>query len=419
MKLQTQTNFYNVIYTGVILVIVGFFLQLTLVKIYYRQIDDSIITERQIIENEIEDVDTIPDYSAIFNHQIEVSLLSEPVKYKNTFVNLVKFNDRTQTDEPYRQHSFAQNRENGLGYTITILKPMSELRKFKQVVMVSISLTFLLLLIVFLGSGYFVNRRLWRPFYETLDRLNQFNLDAPETLKFTETNINEFRQLNENISSLSKKLKRDYVRMKEFTENLSHEINTMLAIIVSKVELLLQKEDMTEEQVEHFKTIYQVTFNLSHLNNGLLLLAKIDNRYYSETEDVELSGLIMGHLKTFDDFIKQKELKVETRMAKVTLTMNKSLANILTSNIVVNAIKHNCDKGFITIILNETTLTVENPGDNSQAAQSELIENIQNHYKPVKSLGLGMEIIKRICRIYNYSMSHSNDDGIYRVEIQF
>jgi signal transduction histidine kinase len=419
MKLQSQTNIYNILYSGLILVFTGFFLQITLVKIYYKQIDDSIRTEREIIEAEIERLDTVPDYSGIFGHQIEVSLLQEPVASKNIFKNLLLYDSKSNSGILYRNHFFAKNRSNRMGYTISILKPLNELHKFKKVVMLSISIAFIILLIASLGTGYFVNRRLWRPFYKTLDNLNQFNLDAPAALNFSETEINEFKQLNQIISSFSLKLKRDYIRMKSFTENLSHEINTILAIIISKIELLLQKEDLTTEQIGHFKTIYQVTNNLTHLNNGLILLAKIDNQYYAAREQIDLSRLIEPYLLTYDDFIRQKNIHITLQLSPCQVSMNNTLADIFISNIIINAIKHNIENGYINISFTNKAMSVEN---SFQIAKEHIqVESFQtyNDTKPFKSLGLGLEIIRRICRIYNLAMALSNENGLYRIEIGF
>ncbi len=418
MKLQSRTNIYNILYTVIILTFTGVFLQFTLFRVYYKQIDDGIKTEREIIEDEIENLDTVPDYSIIFGHQIEVSLLQTPVTKNDVYKNLMLYNQRTKTSDLYRHHIFSKNRKNGLGYTISILKPMNELHKFKKIVMISISLASIFLMLAFLSTGYFVNKRLWYPFYKTLNDLNRFNLDAPATLSFSETKINEFKQLNQIISDFSLKLKRDFVRMKEFTENLSHEINTMLSIIISKVELLLQKEGLTADQVEHFRTIYQVTNSLTHLNNGLLLLAKIDNQYYTSVEKVELAIIVNEHLLIFEDFINQKNLKINTHLTLFNINMNKSLAGILISNIIINSIKHNIKNGYIEITLTNRSICIENSGLKEEEKKQENIEQY-NDDKPFKSLGLGMEIIKRICRVYNFSLIYSNKNAIHTIEIGF
>jgi signal transduction histidine kinase len=419
MRLQASTNFYNILYSGIILIFTGIFLEIMLVKIYYKQIDDSIKTERVIIEEEIERLDTVPDYSSIFGHQIEVSLMHGPVLKNNSFKNIIRSNPAKHINTLYRHHYFSKNRKNGMGYTISILKPLTELHKFKKVVMLSILFAFLILLAAFLGSGYFVSKRLWQPFYKTLDDISKFNLNAPIVLSFSETGINEFKQLNEIISSFSLKLRGDFIRMKSFTENLSHEINTMLAIIISKVELILQKEDMSSEQIEHFRTIYEITNNLIHLNNGLLLLAKIDNQYFINSEKINISSLIKQYIQTYDDLIKEKNLSVEINTIDIQIEMNKTLAGILISNIIINAIKHNIENGFLKVSLMEKSICVENSCKQQLDFPPDLA--IQEYYKgkPFKSLGMGLEIIRRICRIYSFSLSVANENGKNQTDIGF
>jgi signal transduction histidine kinase len=419
MKLQTQTNLYNILYSGIILLLTGIFLQFTIFRIYYKQIDDGIKTEREIIEEEVEHLDTVPDYTSIFGHQIEVSLLREPVKKQEFYRDLKLYNQTTHSIDLFRHHYFAKNRLNGMGYTISILKPMTEIHKFKGVVMLSILLTFIFLLITTFATAYFINRRLWKPFYHTLSELKQFNIDAPAVLSMKETDIKEFRQLNQIIGSLTHKLRRDFIRMKEFTENLSHEINTMLAVILTKVELILQKEDLSLEQVEHFKTIYHVTSKLTHLNNGLILLAKIDNKYYSEVEEIKVSPIIEDQIYALDDFIRQKQIRIETNLEPAILILNKTLAEILFSNIIVNAVKHNIYNGFIKIKLDYDSIIVENSSDTKHiGGGNEYLANDDSN-SPLKSLGLGLEIVKRICRIYNFVLTISDIQGIHRIEIGF
>jgi len=298
------------------------------------------------------------------------------------------------------------------------MKPLRELHNFKNVVMISISLAFLLLLFSFLGIGYFVNKLLWKPFYDTLEELSHFNLDAPSNLNFAHSEIDEFHELNQQISSLTKKLKGDYFRMKEFSENLSHEINTMLAIIISKVEFILQKEDLNSDQIDHFQTIYHFTNNLSYLNRGLLLLAKIDNQYYSTTEPVPLYPIIADHLKTFDDFIKEKKIEITDECDQSSVVMNPILAKILISNLLNNAIKHNIQNGFINILQSKESLSVINSGIKPNKSDTDLDQLITSNV-PIKSLGLGMEIVKRICRMYQFSFSSSTENEKFIIEIGF
>ena len=52
------------------------------------------------------------------------------------------------------------------------------------------------------------------------------------------------------------KIVSDYSSLKKFTENASHELQTPLAIIQTKLELLIQSENLSEKQIEDIKAVY-------------------------------------------------------------------------------------------------------------------------------------------------------------------
>jgi len=132
--------------------------------------------------------------------------------------------------------------------------------------------------------NYIISRRLWLPFYETIKKINSYDIKNKTLITFPETNIAEFGKLNAVLSSMSQKIREDFFNLKEFTENASHEIQTPLAIIKSKIELLVQSENLSENQVELIQTIDQSVTRLSKLNSGLLLITKIENNQYAEIQ---------------------------------------------------------------------------------------------------------------------------------------
>ena len=98
--------------------------------------------------------------------------------------------------------------------------------------------------------NYFISKRVWIPFYRTLKRLGQYDINQEDLLQFPLTKISEFRLLNLALEKMSRKIRRDYLNLKEFNENASHELQTPLAIIKSKLELLTQNEQLTKEQIQ-------------------------------------------------------------------------------------------------------------------------------------------------------------------------
>ena len=88
----------------------------------------------------------------------------------------------------------------------------------------------------------FVTRRLWQPFDDTLTKADNFNLSQDDVPHFADTDVVEFDRLNRRMGELMAKNKKIYRAQKEFTENASHELQTPIAVIRSKLDLLMQEE---------------------------------------------------------------------------------------------------------------------------------------------------------------------------------
>lgn len=98
-------------------------------------------------------------------------------------------------------------------------------------------MTFILMLGVLLIVK-FSSKRLWKPFYDTLDQIQNFELDKSKTPHFIATNIDEFSQLNTNLSKLIDKNISVYKSQREFVENAAHELQTPLALFQTKIDTL-------------------------------------------------------------------------------------------------------------------------------------------------------------------------------------
>src|SRR5439155_3283474 len=91
------------------------------------------------------------------------------------------------------------------------------------------------------------------------------------------------------IHELTERNRLVYLSQKEFTENASHEMQTPLAVLQTKLELLMQTEPITEEQAAIISSLNDTSSRLSRLNRSLLLLTKIENNQYQETEPVQVA----------------------------------------------------------------------------------------------------------------------------------
>ncbi|MFR6707456.1 MAG: histidine kinase dimerization/phospho-acceptor domain-containing protein [Bacteroides stercoris] len=70
------------------------------------------------------------------------------------------------------------------------------------------------------------------------------------------TKIREFQQLSEAAVDMGNRSYKAYEEQKQFIENASHELQTPLAIVRGKVELLAESDSLTEQQLKELDEIY-------------------------------------------------------------------------------------------------------------------------------------------------------------------
>src|SRR5204863_7149057 len=128
-----------------------------------------------------------------------------------------------------------------------------------------------------------------------------------------------------------------YHNLKEFTENASHEIQTPLAIIRSRLELMLQSDLLNSDHVQNIQVAMDAVHRLSKLNKELILLTRIENRQFEESETFSMNDLIFQQLDHLEVFITPKNITAEKRIyVSVNITMKSNLADILVSNLITS-----------------------------------------------------------------------------------
>ena len=107
----------------------GALLYLTIKKVIYKQIDNSLITEKTIIEDQIKQTDTIPDFEGAFGHQIEVKLLNYHVRNYQSIKDTDIYDSKTDSFIPYRYIFSSGNTYEKKGFVITIFQGISEKKR--------------------------------------------------------------------------------------------------------------------------------------------------------------------------------------------------------------------------------------------------------------------------------------------------
>ena len=267
----------------------------------------------------------------------------------------------------------------------------------------------------------FITRRLWLPFDDTLSKAERFNLAQDTLPRFVPTDIREFIRLNRSLERLMRKDRETYRIQKEFTENASHELQTPLAIIRGKLDLLMQ-EDLTESQMRLVSDLYGLTMRMGHLNRNLLLLAKIENAQYAATEEVDIASMLSDSQPLYDALQDKTSLRVDDRRTDchTTIRANSVLLECLLKNLIVNAIRHSASGGEVRIIVEDESLTICNvSADGKPLDRETLFRRFRSGYVRQKGNGLGLAIVKAICDLHHWAVVYRFEAGKHCFSVCF
>ena len=234
---------------------------------------------------------------------------------------------------------------------------------------------------------------------------------------FENAEIDELKKLTEVLKKMSIKISGDFNDQKEYTENVSHEIQTPLAIISSKADELLQSENLKKEEMEQLEIIMNTTSRLAKINQALILLTKIDNSFYTDQSVISIDKIIHEKLDFFSDLILERKISLKINIYNgLDYKMNRYLADTLFLNIIKNAIMHNNQNGSIDIVLEGNLLQIINTGQKLLNKENIFKRFVRSNNKD--SLGIGLSIVKKICNFYYIDIDYSFDEK-HRFNLNF
>jgi signal transduction histidine kinase len=345
------------------------------------------------------------------------------VPFKNSRQDTIFYNSYYDTldaeTEPYRELN-ASILIDGKPYTYSARINLVE----TEDLMKSIAIIFLLIISLLLVGLFVITKRLsinlWKPFYETLNQIEQFEIDKSIQPKFTETNIEEFYRLNKSIEKLINKNTSIYHSQREFVENAAHELQTPLAVFQAKIDTLIQNDDFKQEQYKMLSSLNDSVSRLNRLNKNLLLLSKMENDIYNDKQTINMNEAIEKHFDFFTEQAKAKNLIIKTEMKEtVAVKSNPVLAEILISNLFLNAIRHNVSDGQVLVILSNHSLTFSNTGQSQSLVAHKLFNRFSKSNPSEQGNGLGLAIIKKIADLNNWKVSYSFANNFHSFSLAF
>lgn len=275
------------------------------------------------------------------------------------------------------------------------------------------------LLVVVVAVSMLVFRGALRPLYALLKWLDDYKPGEGYQPVPNDTNIREFRRLNEAADSAVKRSEAMVESQKQFIANASHELQTPLAVIGNRVEHIIDHTSPNEEQLEELVKIQQSLRHSVRLNRTLLQLMRIDSGEVAESEDVDIVILIKGGVENCSEVYEAKAIECDMHLPeRFELRMNETLARTTIINLVKNAYVYSPAGGVVTITLDARRLTVANAGD-EPLDSDRVFDRFYTHTTREGSTGLGLAIVKAVADHYGFKVSYAFINHRHTFTVEF
>lgn len=415
MKLLTKNTFVYLVVSVVVFVIGGF--------VFFIQLTDIIDEEsnEELLEKKNEVLQFVAKNNRLPNELTgEEFMLFQPTieGIQDSFSDTLIYSEMQSENLPYRILNFSLQL-NGQYYQARISDAVLEQDELIETIFASFAMIISAFILILLTVNYFFSKLIWRSFFNTIEEIGTFQPAQDKLIATKKSSILEFQQLNDVIHSMSVKINSDFKNLKDFTENASHELQTPLAIIQSKTENLLQSTGLEDAQMRELIEINRAIARLRRINQSLILLTKIENNQFIVSDQVDISQVVKDKIELYDDLIKMKKIRLSTSLISVKISFHPDLADILISNLLINAIKYCPEEGEINIISNENSLVFSNSGEKLISNGEQLFKRFYKDNMDSESTGLGLAIVESISKMHNYKLSYNFVSNLHQFKIGF
>jgi signal transduction histidine kinase len=415
MKLLKKTNRTYFIVSASAFIIAGAVIYFVISYFFEEQLNEKLLSDRMSVIHNIEKDGSVPYFYPFIEVEKIQDQIERPVIYGDTMIFDVNENENI----PFRQTRSVVAIK-GQMYLIVVRDTLLEKGDMLMIIGIIVGGTFILLYI----SLYFINKKLslviWKPFYDTLKNLRNFSNDDPGFKLTDPGNIDEFIELNRALENLTSKVISDYLSLKRFTEDASHEMQSPLSVIQSKLETLIQHPDLKEDQAELIKSAYTSVQRISKLTRALLLLTKIENEQFPEKKNVNIAEILLEKIRLFEDIILSKSLVLKEDIEQnCYVETNLFLADSLVVNLIGNAVKHCISNGTVQIRLTSSFLEISNSGSPLLVPSSKLFDRFFKINQSSESPGLGLSIAKEICNHNKWIIEYFWENNLHKFKVTF
>ncbi|MEO7282150.1 HAMP domain-containing sensor histidine kinase [Gelidibacter sp.] len=420
MKLLNHTTKYFAFLLIVLISIWAVIFYVAMLDEIYDSLDDGLEHQKILIIQEAKKDPTLLNtpHFGIGNFTIKSVSNQKNHKLKNSYRDTLMYRQNEKENEPVRilESSFELD---GSYYKIKLITSMVEQDDQIRNLFIYLTALYFVLIASIILLNNLILKKVWEPFYDLIGKLKEFRIESGGTIDPVSSNIDEFELLNQSVKMLTKKSVDTYSSQKEFIENASHELQTPLAIAINSLELLLDKNGLSQEQSSDIGAVLKNLERLKRLNKSLLLLSKIDNQQFIEEENIDFKQLISEVTEGFSDFAAHRAIDFNVDLKNgLNFIMNRDLANMLLTNLIKNAIWHGEQGRTVEIGIRGNSIYIRNFGGDVSLDQVDLFKRFKKISFNKTSTGLGLAISKAIANKYRLHLEY-NFAHMHEFQLQF
>lgn len=361
----------------------------------------------------------LPEPNNGSNNSYNITLIKEndAVVPAMTFHDEMVYIPEQEDTEPARVLTTFFVDDNDNMYKLTVAMPTFERDDLLSAIFWYVLVLYALLVLITLLVTTLVFYRSMQPLYSLLAWLDRY-IPGQKVENIPDSSVVEFHKLSMATQLAVSRAEEHFQQQKQFIGNASHELQTPLAIIGNRIEWLVDKTVLTEEQYMELAKVQQTLNSLVKLNRTLLLLTKIDNGQFPESSPIDLTAILKEEMEIYDDIYSCNGIKSNMELpVEFVVEMNESLAKTLVTNLLKNAYRHSYSGANISVVLRDRELVVCNEGE-APLDKERIFERFY-HRGDSSSTGLGLSLVNSICRYYGFAVNYSFEDSNHCFSVRF
>ena len=428
MKLLHTISIRLLVLTTVVLSFWALFFYFAMMNEINDEVDDSLEDYAEAIITRSLAGEEIPTTSIGSNNQFfqrpvssDYALRTEHIRYADREVFIREKNEY----EPARVLTYIYRNSDGQYYELEVSTPHIDKEDLRITIFYGMLFLFGILLLSIIAINVFSIHRTMRPLHRLLKWVEEFQMGKKNKALENPTRIEEFVQLNTTVEQSLLRHQKLFEQQKQFIGNASHELQTPIATTMNRLEMMLDDSTLSEQQMGDLLKAVHSLENMSQMNRSLLMLSKIENGQFDDTQRVDFQQFAEEILTELQTVYGSRHIVVERQWNEpFVAVIDPTLARMLLANLLKNAFVHNNDGGKIVVESRVDRFSIANNGQAQPLDANKIFEpfyhgenNDQKQRENRNSTGIGLALVRAICAQGGLRVDYRFEQGRHLFQI--